>query len=349
MYRSGSTWQYNIASRLVEQHRGGCRLGFFTPANFIERRLRQRVMQTDQNYQILKVHDRDKCFASLLADGCARAVYSYRDLRDVAYSLMHKLNSSFEDVVLQRGVLEAAIANDEFWTRQPGTVCQEYDRILSTPVVCIHEVADHLGISISRTEAESLAHEYSLEANRQRAQALSATLAEQGVDLSDARNALLNDPHTLLHWNHVRSGRSGSWREHATLDQKIHLARICGRWLVLRDYEKDESWVFSPEELKGDVAELSETCERLARSLQAAQNESAELRAEVRSLQARLQSEVASARQDLARIQARFEPLAALGANSLWIAQGVHKLAHRYPRIAKCCRQALSLLQRSAA
>jgi len=93
MYRSGSTWQYNIASRLVEQHRGGYRLGFFTPANFIEKGLPQRVVQTDQNCLILKVHDRDKCFASLLADGCARALYSYRDLRDVAYSLMHKLNS----------------------------------------------------------------------------------------------------------------------------------------------------------------------------------------------------------------------------------------------------------------
>ena len=47
-----------------------------------------------------------------------------------------------EDVVLQRGVLDAAIANDEFWTRQPGALCQEYGRILATPVTCIHEMAD---------------------------------------------------------------------------------------------------------------------------------------------------------------------------------------------------------------
>ena len=347
MCRSGSTWQYNVASELVERHLAGRRIGFFTPAEFLEKFLAPG--QTDRVCNVVKIHEGDQRLSELVADGRARVIYSYRDLRDVTYSLMHKLRTSFEDVVLQRGVLDAAIANDEFWTRQPGALCQEYGQILAVPVACIHEVADHLGIRVDDTEAEALAQEYSLEANRRRAAALSTTLAAQGVDLSDARNALLNDPHTLLHWNHVRSGRASSWREDATLDQKMHLARICGRWLVLRGYEKNESWVLSREELNGDPVEFSKTFERLARCLRAAQDESAALRAEMRSLQARLESEVASARQDLARIQSHVEQLAALGPDSLWIAQGVQKLARRHPRVSKWCKRTLSFLRRSAA
>ena len=34
MYRSGSTWQYDVVSRLLERHRGGRRLGFVTGAEY---------------------------------------------------------------------------------------------------------------------------------------------------------------------------------------------------------------------------------------------------------------------------------------------------------------------------
>jgi hypothetical protein len=291
MYRSGSTWQYNIASHLVEHHRRGRRLGFFSPADFIAKCLAQEPVPSDATWQVLKAHERHERFAELLAKGRALAVYSYRDLRDVAYSVMHKLHASFEDAVLKRRILHLAISNDEFWAKQPRTLCQEYDNIAAAPATCIQEIADHLGVKIDRTESEILAAEYSLEANRQRAEALRAALVEQGWDLSDSRNALLNDDDTLLHWNHLRTGQSGSWQELATPVQRAQLARICGRWLVARGYEKDESWGRSLEGLHGEIAALCESYDCLARELQTAQTESAALRAELALLRARLESE----------------------------------------------------------
>jgi hypothetical protein len=337
MYRSGSTWQYNVASHLVEQHQRGRRLGFFTPEEFIAKCLAQEP-QSDVAWGVLKAHDRHERFAELLADGRALAVYSYRDLRDVAYSIMHKLHTSFEEAVLRRRVLHLAMSNDEFWAKQPRTLCQEYGAIAADPVGCIQEIADHLGIRIDRAESEALAAEYSLEANRQRTEALRAALEEQGTDLSDSRNALLNDQDTLLHWNHVRTGQNGSWREQATPIQKAQLARICGQWLVARGYESDEAWGHSLEGLEGNMAELYQGYDLLARELQTAQNEAGALRVELALAQARLEQALA-----------RLEPLAKFSAETLWVAQKIRDLARRHPRVARWCKRTLSFFRCTAA
>jgi len=343
MYRSGSTWQYNVASHLVEQHRRGGRLGFFSPEEFIAKYLAPESIQSD-SWRVLKAHERHERFAELLSDGRALAVYSYRDLRDVAYSVMHKLHTSFEDAVLRRRMLHLAMANDEFWAKQPRTLCQEYGHITADPATCIQKLADHLDIKIDRAKSEVLAAEYSLEANRQRTGVLRAALAERGTDLSDSRNALLNDQDTLLHWNHLRTGQSGSWRELATPVQKAQLARICGHWLITRGYEKDESWGHSLEGLQGEIAELCQSYECLAGQLQKAQEESAALRAELTQL-----ASESALRQKLGGTQASLESLMEFGAETLWVARKLQELARRHPRAAKWCKRTLSFFRSTAA
>jgi hypothetical protein len=56
------------------------------------------------------------------------------------------------------------------------------------------------------------------------------------VDLNEAANSLICDSTTLLHWNHVRDGRSGSWFVESTPRQRLILQRVCGRWLAARGY-----------------------------------------------------------------------------------------------------------------
>jgi hypothetical protein len=157
MYRSGSTWQYNIASHLVEQHRGGSRLGFLSAAEFIAKVPSEVPSEPDSPWQVMKTHDRHDCFARLAATGQALVICSYRDLRDVTYSLIPKLRLTFEEVLFRDRLLDLAMTNDEFWSGQPHTLCQEYGRITSSPVVCIAEIANHLGIKIGHYEAASLA------------------------------------------------------------------------------------------------------------------------------------------------------------------------------------------------
>ena len=88
---------------------------------------------------------------------------------------------------------------------------QRYDEILADPVNAVRELAHHVGIEPADGEAERIAHEYSLASNKARAEALRRRLEQSGVDVNEAANAQICDSTTLLHWNHVRDGGSGSW------------------------------------------------------------------------------------------------------------------------------------------
>ena len=183
---------------------------------------------------MLKSHEGARSFSRALAEGHALAVYAFRDVRDVVFSLMHKRGLTFEQL-LRQGMIHQVLANDRFWMRQPNVLVQRYEVILSDPVGGVRTLADHLRIDLEEGEAEHIANEYSLESNKARTEALRRRLEQVGVDLNEAANAQICDSTTLLHWNHVRSGGSGSWYTEATPRQRLILRRLCGRWLKERE------------------------------------------------------------------------------------------------------------------
>jgi hypothetical protein len=240
MYRACSTWQYEVVAHLVERHRDGRRLGYLTPEQYAGPKGQGAAdggprPATGDGWCVFKSHDRDRCFARAIAQGRAIVIYAYRDVRDVVFSLMHKRRLTFEQL-LRQGMIHQVFANDRFWTRQPNVIVQRYDEILADPVGAIRALADHLGIRPADGEAERLANEYSLAANKARTEALRLQLEQNGVDLNEAAHSLICDSTTLLHWNHVRDGRSGSWFVESTPRQRIVLQRLCGRWLAARGY-----------------------------------------------------------------------------------------------------------------
>ncbi|MHB1561457.1 MAG: sulfotransferase domain-containing protein [Isosphaeraceae bacterium] len=240
MYRACSTWQYEVVAHLLETHRSGHRLGYLLPDEYATAR-RNRTLAAEVGvtptggWTVFKSHDAAGCFAQAVSDGRARVVYAYRDVRDVVFSLMYKRSLSFE-ALLRQGMIHQVLANDRFWTSQRGVLIQRYDRILADPVGSVRELAAFLGITPEPGEAERIADEYSLESNRARTEALRRQLEQQGVDLNQASNALICDGATLLHWNHVRDGGSGSWYRESTLRQRRIFARLCGPWLSAHGY-----------------------------------------------------------------------------------------------------------------
>jgi hypothetical protein len=246
MYRSCSTWQYQVVGHLIEQHFGGRRLGFMTAEQFASwDKVEGETQQSD--WLVLKSHSGDERLGDALAGGRARALYAYRDLRDVAYSLMHKTRSDFDEIVVRGRVLLETIRDDHFWRDQQALLSLRYEDLVADPVAGVRAIATHLGLSLASGEAEAVADEYSLGANQRRTVKLTRRLRKRGVDLSDPNNALLYDPDSLLHWNHLRDGRVGTWREQATPSQRRILADLCGDWLIERGYESDSEWARVPE------------------------------------------------------------------------------------------------------
>jgi hypothetical protein len=306
MNRAASTWQYNVVSELLERHRGGRRLGFFPTGDAFA--AHDRAHPAGGAWQSLKAHDGHPAYAAALAEGRALAVYSCRDLRDVAYSLMHKCSADFDEVVLRQRYLHTCLDNDRFWTARPRTLVQRYEDVVGDPAAGVGELARHLGVDLAAAEAEALAREHSLAANRGRAAALAGRLRAEGAGLEDPANALCRDEHTQLHWNHVRDGRVGAWRDRATPRELALLAGVCGGWLIERGYEPDYGWA---------APALAELCQELG----AAQRE---LREQA------LQRE--ASRQRLAAVDG-------LGPVALGVARRVQRLASRCRRLSAAFRR----------
>ncbi len=238
MYRACSTWQYEVAAHLIDQHSSDARLGYLTGEQYAER---ARLDPTrgpklvPTRWRVFKSHEGHDAFAEALAGGRAIALYAYRDVRDVVFSLMHKRKLTFE-ALLRQGMVHQILANDRFWIKQPGLLVQRYEQILANPAEAVVEIAKHLGFGMNIADAERIAAEYSLESNLARTQALKERLEQAGVNLDDQANAQICDPASLLHWNHVRKGGSGSWAEEATPTQSVVLDRMYGPWLADHGY-----------------------------------------------------------------------------------------------------------------
>jgi hypothetical protein len=78
MYRACSTWPYNVAAHLVEQYRGGRRLGDLDGERFARQ---PHGTEAPTRWRVLKYREAPSAFTAALAEGQARAVYCYRKAR----------------------------------------------------------------------------------------------------------------------------------------------------------------------------------------------------------------------------------------------------------------------------
>ena len=235
MYRACSTWQYEVIAHLLERHRDGQRLGYVSGAQYDELARRGR---SRPGWRVLKSHEGHRGFAKALAEGRAMAIYGYRDIRDVVFSLMHKRGATFERL-LRQGMIHQILVNDRYWSKRPCVLTQRYEVMIADPVAGVMELASALDLAISDAEAAEVAAEYSFQTNRRRTLELVNRLRAEGIDLDNRSNLQYYDPRTLLHWNHLREGRPGKWRTDATPEQRAVLARLCDAWLIAHDYEAD--------------------------------------------------------------------------------------------------------------
>ncbi len=234
MFRACSTWQYEVACDLIER-RGGCRrLGYATAADY-------RRAGADSRPTVLKSHDYQRPFARALRAGRARALYAHRDLRDVADSLAHKRGESIEALV-RGGVIHQTVFNDRSWRAEPNLLVQRYDDLTAEPARGVAEIAGFLGIDLADGEADAVAAAYSPAANRRRAAAVAQRLRADGDDPADPAHQLRFDPHSLLHWNHLRDGSGGGWRDRLSARELALIAAIAAPWLSAQGYEPDDSW-----------------------------------------------------------------------------------------------------------
>lgn len=241
MYRSCSTWQYEITLEILRRahERGepvrveplGYRTGPQFAAEEAPKRSRERI-------RVMKAHEGHPSFSRALTRGRAVGIYAHRDVRDVVFSLMYKRQQSFREIV-RTGMIHQILANDRFWRLHPQVLVQRYDDIMDQPASAIEEIAFYLNVELPAEEPERLANAYSKEANLRRTAETRNALAEKGIDLSTDAHAEVYDPQTLLHWNHIRP-EADDWRALASDEERAVMRRLLGRWLSDNGYPADD-------------------------------------------------------------------------------------------------------------
>jgi Sulfotransferase domain len=227
MKRSASTLQYQLASHLVEEAGLGSRVPW-SPA--VEFGAIRRADAGSSEWRVFKCHECPPEIAAELLDGDARGLCTVRDLRDVIASQMLFRRTSF-DRLWSAGFLQECVEQHAAWTALPRVAIIRYESMAADPAAHVQQVAAHLEIPVADGEAAAIAAEYSIE--KQRARIANAPSWES-VDAPDGE--LRFDRHTLLHRNHINSGRLGAWTEILGEEEQRRVEETFGGWLVDHGY-----------------------------------------------------------------------------------------------------------------
>lgn len=172
----------------------------------------------------------------LCAAGEAIPTYIYKDLRDVIVSTMIKEGSSFQHLV-QRGFLRTLLEEYRAWTSIENTLISRYESTVHNLDEETRRLADHLGLDISDDIVDQNCTKYSLDQQRERIGSYDYDRAGEKVQHS------VFDPHSLLHPNHIPSGKSGQWQQSLTRMQIGLIENDAYRWLTDLGYSVSTTWL----------------------------------------------------------------------------------------------------------
>ena len=226
MFRSGSTLQYGLASALVEKLGAGVRSRLLSKNDFSTL---ENAYKNFEGYIVLKAHFITPAMATLLDAGNAVSIGIYRDIRDVAVSMMRMWGLSFEELIIQQKLEEAINGLDE-WSQHSGHMVSRYEDLLENPNQEINRIASHLNLVCTEELALEIVDDHSIEKNKKRIEEIAKQKEKFGIE------GAYWDPHFLLHSNHIFSGGSGAWKEELTKEQVKLLEEKFGTWLLGKGY-----------------------------------------------------------------------------------------------------------------
>jgi len=232
MRRGGSTLQYHLVSSLVEVA-GGVVLGLTSPESFPN----QFEHHSDKDgYLVVKCHRFVPELGQLVPTGQAKAVYIFRDIRDVCVSLQHKNDDSFLDMIRQ-GFPEDVLSEYHYWTGLPEAYVSKYETVMADMHDEVKSLAAYLGVSVSDGEIIAIAEQHSFSKQKENI----ARFNYESDGLGEGHNRY--DPNSLLHPNHLRSGKSEQWKSDLTRLQVAYV-EYCGySFFVEEGYRISQPWL----------------------------------------------------------------------------------------------------------
>ena len=206
VYRSGSTWAYNMVRSIIQSALPSARIG----GRFAENIEELAPYSADHwDLVVLKAHPQHSLL-SLIEFLRPPVILSVRDPRDCVASWMQMLGEEFS--AFQPRLMRSCFAALRL-VRHDYTHTLRYEDGATASVQTVLDIAAHLGLSIAEDRAATLIRELSPESVKEQIK----LMADSGrIDPSER---LVGDVKTLWLPGHVGDGRTGKFRESLTNDQ----------------------------------------------------------------------------------------------------------------------------------
>ena len=207
MVRSGSTLQYNLALGVLRSQEGVIELGFVDSGSELESKLTSSL---NSSKTIVKAHTYYNVSKDCNLD--VRRLYIYRDIRDVAASLVKKLDLNNQELYM---ALDDAIDQYNIFREERGILFQKYEELFSDMDRGVRELSNYLGIELSDKDIETIVLDNSIDNVENNMTTIKKSFINRmKIKLHDfgfKRFQVYND--NLIHHNHISStkGASGTW------------------------------------------------------------------------------------------------------------------------------------------
>lgn len=226
MQRSASTLQYQIASSIVEHYCVGNRVTWVNTNDhetFLEQHDGDRMM-------VFKSHTLSKSIRHRLNNGSAKALYIYRDIRDVVSSIKEKFNIS-RTIDETRELALSLIKSYEDWMSNRGTYSSRYEDVINDISTEIKNIAKHIHVDIDREFTQNIAKGLSID--NQIKLIKNNKNSNRFVSINEN---ITFDSHSLLHTNHITNGRAGRYKENLSTAEIKVVEEVASEWLLKNGY-----------------------------------------------------------------------------------------------------------------
>jgi hypothetical protein len=235
--RSGSTWSFNVCrllAQMLAERRCETLISHYLDEQQLDQFLRAEVYLW-KGPAVVKGHVTGPLALEWIRTGRAKGVCTFRDPRDCVASDVSFFGGGF-NTSLQR--VNASLASLASYLDFGRTLFIRYEEMMDDRPGQIRRIAAHLNIAIDQKDLERVDEQTNIHSARKIAQQL-ASRADDQIDT--VLNTHRRDLKTLLHDNHIGTGKVGKWKQDLTDEQGQQLTQLFRRSLLLLGYETEAS------------------------------------------------------------------------------------------------------------
>jgi hypothetical protein len=127
------------------------------------------------------------------------------------------------------------VKESEKWSGLENALVSKYEDMINDMTSEIKRIAEYLGVTLEESIVERLSQKFSIERQKKRIQDFD--FKKQGIHTG----LNVHDPNSLLHRNHIFSGKKGQWKNSLSAIEIGLIEDLSYDWLNSKNYEISQS------------------------------------------------------------------------------------------------------------